>query len=77
MECKFSLSGKTKAEKLFLVKMEINICKAIKQHTKEDSQTMVINFPIKTYDLKQNTKLYTRHVSLSLYIQEGYFTKGE
>ena len=51
--------------------MKINICEAIKQHTKEDSQTMVINFPIKTYDLKQNNKF------LSLYIQEGYFTKGE
>ena len=37
--------------------MKINICEAIKQHTKEDSQTMVINFPIKTYDVKQNTKL--------------------
>ena len=58
--------------------MKINICKAIKQHTKEDSQTMVINFPIKTYDLKQNTKLYTRHVLVYKYnIQEGYFTERE
>ena len=46
--------------------MEINICKAIKQHTKEDSQTMVIKFPIKTYDLKQNTKYYTRHVLIQI-----------
>ena len=57
--------------------MKINICKAIKQHTKEDSQTMVINFPIKTYDLKQNTKLYTRHFLVYKYIQEGYFTERE
>ena len=48
--------------------MKINICKAIKQHTKEDSQTMVINFPIKTYDLKQNTKLYTIYIYMSLNI---------
>ena len=47
--------------------MKINICEAIKQHTKEDSQTMVINFPIKTYDLKQNTKLYTIYMSLNIY----------
>ena len=55
--------------------MKINICEAIKQHTKEDSQTMVINFPIKTYDVKQNTKLYTYNIHVLEYIQEEYFTE--
>ena len=58
--------------------MKINICEAIKQHTKEDSQTMVINFPIKTYDLKQNTKLYTIYIYMSLNIyKRDILLKGE
>ena len=69
--------SKNKSRKMFS-KMEINICKAIKQHTKEDSQTMVINFPIKTYDLKQNTKLYTIYIYMSLNIyKRDILLKGE